>query len=236
MSNDRLLLLAYTRCNQPAREEEWSAWYDDTHLPDVIEAGADVASRFALTQRPAPGMPSIGFSHVAIYEFRGFDAAARLELALGRDSETRRLGRLHPNHCLIQVDVLQIHKGRRLDPSPKLRGLIYVSVMCNDPLRTAEWNQWYDEQHLPDMMASGAFAAGSRWLRRESAPYGPNDVTFYDVTDCSVEDAIEVSARALRDLTAAGRKLDCHAAGMSVTLQPTGRYGGEGLWREPNPG
>ena len=98
MPNDRLMLLAYTRCNEPSREEEWSGWYDDVHLPDILEAGADVAARFELIQKPVPGMPSVGFSHVAIYEFRGPEALPRLEATFERDEEILRLGRRHPNH------------------------------------------------------------------------------------------------------------------------------------------
>jgi hypothetical protein len=231
VSADHLMLLAYTRCNEPTREGEWSSWYDDVHLPDILEAGADVAARFELIQKPVPGMPSVGFSHVALYEFRGPDAERRLQAAFDRDEEIRRRGDLHRNHAVMNVDVLRASKGRRVEPSPEVRGLVFVSVMCLDPSREDDWNRWYDEQHLPDMMSTGAFAAASRWLRLEPTRYGPNDLTFYDITDCSVEEAIERSAQAFPKLAAEGRKHECHVAGMSVTLRPTGKYGGKGLWR-----
>jgi len=226
------MMLAYTRCNEPAREAEWSAWYDESHLPELLQAGADVVSRFELIQKPVPGMPSIGFSHVALYDFRGPDAEQRLEATLRREAEIRRQGKLHPNHCVMNIDTLRSFRGYRIDSSPDVRGLVFVSVMCNDPSREDEWNSWYDDEHLPDMMSTGAFAAASRWLRREPARYGPNDLTFYDITECDVEEAIEISAQALSKLAAASRKLDCHVAGMSVTLRPTGQYGGAGLWRQ----
>jgi hypothetical protein len=228
------MVLAYTRCNEPAKEPDWSRWYDDVHLPEILEAGADVAARFELIQKPVPGMPSVGFSHVALYEFRGPDAEERLESASARNEEIRASGGLHPNHGLMNLDVLRANKGRKIDPSPEVQGLVFVSVMCLDSSREADWNVWYDEEHLPDMMATGAFAAVSRWLRVEPARYGPNDVTFYDITDCSVEEAIERSAREFPKLAAAGRKHEAHVAGMSVTLRPTGRYGGAGLWRTPD--
>ena len=62
MSRSERLLLTFTRCNAPARADAWSDWYDDVHLPELIAAGADVVTRFELTQLPVPGMPSIGFS------------------------------------------------------------------------------------------------------------------------------------------------------------------------------
>lgn len=42
MSTDRLMLIAHARCNDPASEPEWNAWYDATHLPDLLEAGTGV--------------------------------------------------------------------------------------------------------------------------------------------------------------------------------------------------
>jgi hypothetical protein len=80
-------------------------------------------------------------------------------------------------------------------------------------------------------MATGAFSAASRWVRRDPTRYGPNHLTLYDLADCSVEHAIEASARVMPKIAAAGRKHECHVGGMSVTLRPTGRHGGAGLWR-----
>ena len=55
------------------------------------------------------GMPSIGFSHLAIYEFDGDEATERLDATLARDAELQRATALHPNHCVIGVDALLAH-------------------------------------------------------------------------------------------------------------------------------
>ena len=54
-------------------------------------------------------------------------------------------------------------------------------------------------------------------------------MTLYDVAGRSVEEAVEQSAKVMPGIAAAGRKLDCHVGAMTVTLRPTGRYGGAGL-------
>jgi hypothetical protein len=229
---DDYLVVAFSRCNAPPLAEAWGDWYDDVHLPELLEAGADVITRFELTEQPEPGMPSIGFSHVALYEFRGDGAEARLDATAAHDDELRRSGKLHPHHCVIAVDVLRAHGGQKSDPSAALQGHIMAYVMCNQVPREAEWDAWYDATHLPDMMDSGAFSAGSRWLRRDLAPYGANHMTLYDVEGHSVEKAVELSAMVMPGIAAAGRKLDCHVGAMTVTLRPTGRHGGAGL-RKP---
>ncbi len=221
MANTRAILLAFTRCNVPDREQEWSDWYDDQHLPDLFQAGTPkVATRWELTQKPEPMMPSIGFSYVAIYEFDGADVDAEVEAFLARDAALREAGRLHRNHCVIGVDVLLAHgTPTKPEPSEALEGHILAYVMSNQPDREAEWDAWYDAVHLPDMMDSEAFSAGTRWKRREPAPWGANYITLYDVSGIPIEEAVARSAAVMPDLTAAGRKLDCHVGAMAITLR-----------------
>ena len=45
----------------------------------------------------------------------------------------------------------------------------------------------------------------------------------------SVEEAVARSAVKLREVVAAGRKLDCHVGAMAVALQPSGALGGAGM-------
>jgi hypothetical protein len=90
--------------------------------------------------------------------------------------------------------------------------------MCNDPRREAEWDRWNDEMHMPDMMDSGAFLGVSRWRRSTRGRHGPQHLTLYDVGPEGVDRAVERSAAVMPGLTAAGRKLDCHVGGLTVTL------------------
>ncbi|MEZ4289191.1 MAG: hypothetical protein R3E53_01145 [Myxococcota bacterium] len=233
MRGDGWLVLAFTRCNAPARADEWAAWYDAEHLPALLEAGGDVVTRFELVPKPVPGMPSIGFSHVAIHEFRGADAEARVARTLEREAALRRAGDSHPNHCLIDVHVLAAHgaAGAKSDPDAALEGHVMAYVMCNQSGREAEWDAWYDAIHLPDMMASQAFRAGSRWRRHDAGPYAARHLTLYDVAGHDLEEAVVCSAAVMPGIAAAGRKLDCHVGAMTVTLRACGRHGGAGLRR-----
>ena len=231
MTGDGYLLLAYTRCNAAKRLTEWAEWYDRNHLPAMLGAGADAITRFELTQQPVPGMPSIGFSHIAVYEFRGAGAEDRLEEMRARGRRLRDQRQVHPNHCLINVDILKAHGalGTKSLPSADLEGHIFAYVMPNQSHREDEWDSWYDSVHLPDMMQSQAFRAGSRWRRSVPAPYGANDLTLYDVAGMSIEAAVERSAGIMPSLTERGRKLDCHVGAMTFTVRSSGQYGGAGL-------
>lgn len=228
------LLIVAVKCNQPTREEEWEAWYDDVHLPDLLdgwddEDGAVVATRWALSRKPEPGMPGIGFSHVTIYEFGGDPVGAARALA-SRQAQVHADGRVHPTHAVVDAAVFVAHGPWTELPAPSdaRRGRILAHVFPNDADLEAEWDAWYDAQHLPDMMASEAFTAGTRWRREPRHTVGPNHLTMYDVGLDSIDEAVARSAAVMPDLIAAGRKHRAHTGAMTLTLVPSGRHGGAG--------
>jgi hypothetical protein len=225
----------YAKCIRAPEEPDWDEWEDDVHVPALCTAGGPwVATRFELTARPQPGMPGIGFTHVTIYELDDTDVAGQAARTLDADEALRAAGRVHTAHASVGADVLAAHGlfGDKPEPSPALRGHILTNVLCNDPAREDEWDTWYDEQHVPDMLSCGAFGAMSRWQRTPRARVGSNFLTLYDVSTDTVDEAVERSAVTLAEIVAAGRKHETHTGALTVTLRPAGRHGGEGFRRD----
>ena len=228
------LLIVCSKCNKPAEEAAWSAWYDDQHLPDLFaHAGDDapkVATRFEQSRKPEPGMPGMGFSHVTIYEFAGADPLRKAARLVGIDAELRAEGRILKTHSVIDAQTFTVHGpyANKPEPSAALRGHILAWVFPNDPSRETEWTTWYDHEHVPDMMDSGAFAAATRWERSPRVAYGPNFITLYDVAHSTVDIAVQRSAAVMPGIIAAGRKHETHTGALTLTLVPTGRYRGTG--------
>lgn len=229
------LLIVCCKCNQPSEEAAWSAWYDDEHLPEVFERAGDaaprVATRFELAVKPQPGMPGLGFSHVTIYELDGDDPMTKVGRLVEVDAALRTEDRIHPTHAVADVHAMVAHGPYSVkpEPSPSLRGHILAWVYAADPRAEAEWDAWYDHEHVPDMVHSGAFAAATRWVRHERRPYGPNHITLYDVAHPSIDVAVQRSAAVMPGIVAAGRKHKAHTGALTLTLVPTGRYGGAGF-------
>jgi hypothetical protein len=231
----RGLLVVYAKCARAADEDEWDRWEDDVHLPAVCSGnGPWVATRFELTARPEPGMPGIGFTHVTVHELDDTDVRAQAARALDADDALRAAGRFHPAHATVGADVFAAHgpHGVKPEPSPALRGHILTHVLCTDPTREAEWDAWYDEQHVPDMLSCGAFGGMSRWRRVPPARAAANHLTLYDVATETVDEAVQRSAVTLKEIVAAGRKHECHAGALTVTLRPTGGHAGRGYRRD----
>jgi hypothetical protein len=141
---------------------------------------------------------------------------------------------MHAAHVNVGADVFEAHgrHGHKPEPSAERNGHILTHVLCNDPRREAEWDAWYDEQHVPDMLSCGAFGAMSRWRRTLPLPVGPNDLTLYDVSTPTLEEAVRRSAVTLAEVVAAGRKHETHTGALTVLLRPTGRHGARGFRRE----
>jgi hypothetical protein len=131
-------------------------------------------------------------------------------------------GRVHDRHVLVGVEGYRGHGpsgtiGRRPPPAT---GRILAEVVCTDPGREREWDRWYDEQHLPDMMGSAAFARGSRWRRVRPPAFAPRFATLYDVEGLAVAEAVARSAAIMPGLVAAGRKPAWHTGGRTLVLVP----------------
>ena len=204
------------------------------HIPAVCSGdGPWVATRFELTAKPQPGMPGIGFTHVTIFELDDENPGAQAAQALDTLDRLRARGDVHPAHATMGADVFVAHGpfGEKPEPSAALHGHILTNVLCNDPAREAEWDAWYDEQHVPDMLTCGAFDAMSRWQRARRVREGSNYLTLYDVATETVDEAVQRSAVTLGEIVAAGRKHETHAGALTVTLRPTGRHGGVGFRR-----
>jgi len=228
------LLVVYAKCVRGADERAWDAWEDDVHMPAVCSRqGPWAATRFELTARPRPGMPGVGFTHVTIYELDDGDVALQAARALAVDDSLRADGRMHSAHATIAAETFAAHGryGTKPAPSRTRTGHILTHVLCADPSVAAEWDRWYDEEHVPDMLSCEAFSAMSRWRRVPEHTVGPNHLTLYDVATATVDEAVARAAATLAELVTAGRKHPAHTGGLTVTLRPTGRHAGDGYRR-----
>jgi hypothetical protein len=233
-SPTRALVVLHAKCVRAGEEPGWDAWADEVQLPALCGPdGGWAATRFELTAPPEPGRPGIGFTHVTIVELDGADLDGQAARVLAVDDELRAAGRMHPAHATIAADVFVAHGryGSKVAPAAARTGHVLTHVLCTDPTRVDEWDTWYDDVHVPDMLSCGAFSAISRWRRRAPQAFGPNHLTLYDVTTPTVEEAVTRSAATLATIVAAGRKHECHTGALTVTLRPTGRHGGAGLRR-----
>jgi hypothetical protein len=69
MKMEKYLLVVESNCTDPEREEEFNDWYNNVHIPDVLEAEGHIkAERFELIN-PVEGKGK----YLAIYEIESDD-------------------------------------------------------------------------------------------------------------------------------------------------------------------
>ena len=210
------MVLIATKCTASPHTADWLDWYP-TFVTSLVGGPVAAASTWALDDPTPLGRPGPGHTHVTRLDLRGPLPAAIAELD-ARIRAHRARGDVHPHHGEIRRDVWSPHTPQAEPPADHISAMITAEVLCTDPAREPEWDRWYDDQHLPDMLSCGAFARGSRWRRHPLQPGGANHLTVYEITGIDVRAAVEQSAQIMPDLIAAGRKHECHTGGLTMAL------------------
>jgi hypothetical protein len=187
-------------------DQAWAAW--------LARTVADRGGRLWQVIDPGPpGRPGSGHSHVV--------HLPRSEVA--SYDQTIEAGRVDgPATTHAEIDRANWTIAREpivADDADTISAMIVAEVLCADPLQEAAWDAWYDHQHLPDMMASRAFVAGSRWRRSASRPGSTNHLTVYEIAGIPVEEAIERSAAVMPGIAERGRKHSSHTGGRTWALR-----------------
>jgi hypothetical protein len=154
------VLVALTNCKDPAREVEFNKWYSETHLPDITSTGLfKDAARFENVEHK-PGEAK----YLAFYETDAED------LAEARTSLTTLIGGLREagrSSDLTEMVGGGIHRRIGSESSAAkgkpVTGLLLVSTDCKDAAKEDEFNRWYNEVHIPDILGLGLFHSAYRF-------------------------------------------------------------------------
>lgn len=217
MADPSGLVVLFTRCIG-SDTDGWHGWCEGEHLPGLRELpSVRSATRSAVTPPPTLGGPGLGFTHAELIELVG-----DVDRASGAVAAALLRAGAPPQHAVVHGETVVPH-GPVVRPRPDadVTGHVLANVLCADRRSEDEWDRWYDEVHLPDMMATGAFRAGSRWRRERRPAWGAAHLTLYDVGPGPVAEAVDRSAAAMPDLIAAGRKHPRHSGGLTVALDRT---------------
>ena len=80
----KAIVLVFTDCRDPAREKEFNEWYDNTHVPDVLETPGFVGcTRYELMGNPGPGQGK----YLAIYDVESDDLPSAMAALQQRSVE-----------------------------------------------------------------------------------------------------------------------------------------------------
>ena len=146
--------MIFTKCRNPAREEEFNDWYDRIHLPDMVASGlVSSPTRYKIASLE-PGEPT----YLAIYELER-DDIENIPQEIARVVEVlRERGRTHPT-----VELVRAQMWRRIEPrfhtdktgQARVTGIVSLQADFSDPRREQEFNAYCDQMNLLDILPTG---------------------------------------------------------------------------------
>jgi hypothetical protein len=139
-----ILLVAFDCTN--AHEDEFHDWYDLEHVPERERVpGFGACDRWISTQNPKHAVASYELDSLDVLQSAAYRAIAGDNLSVWSKRVTTMCTRL------LRFEGEQTLPGTQ--PAPAGAGGLLVNAMNVDPAHEAEFNEWYDHEHIPALAA-----------------------------------------------------------------------------------
>jgi hypothetical protein len=162
-------------------EDEFHDWYDTEHLPERQRVpGFLVCERWLGAEDPLVSVATYDLDSVAVLQAAAYRAIGGENLSPWSKRITARVDRL------MRFEGDQILPGDQL-PSPQAGGLL-LNAMNIAPELEAEFNEWYDKEHIPALAAVPG-VLGARRFRGTSG--NRKYVALYHLAEPSVVESVE---------------------------------------------
>lgn len=196
-----------TTCD-PAREDEYNDWYDNIHVPDILATPGFIRARRYVHKELRDGRGK----YMALYEIETSDIEKTMKLRVEKRTEEQRQGRAgtdRPNLSFsLWRDVLFRQCFEATAPqnstSPTGKWLNFVEQNC-DPLREAEYHDWYNNIHIPDILQTQSFVSARRYEIREFRDGRGKYLAIYEIETDDIEQTMKVRLAKRAEEVKAGR-------------------------------
>ena len=161
----RALLVVLSGPVAPEREDAYNDWYTNVHLPDVLAVPGYVrAARY----KAFPGERSFDQEYMALYELdvEDLDSLQAVSDEHMRRIEANEMHRSPPE----TIDRENVRSMYYIETGPRLGGHDDIPETLFMPFTEPvsqqddeEFNRWYQEIHLPEVLDVPGFSAASRY-------------------------------------------------------------------------
>lgn len=146
-----------------AHEDEFHDWYDLEHVPERERVpGFRACARWIGAGNPKQAIATYDLDSPEVMRSAPYLAIAHDNLSVW----SKRIARMTKR--LMRFEGEQILPGDR-DPPPDAGGLL-LNAMNVVPEHEAEFNEWYDSEHIPALAAVPGTLCARRFRAREGAP------------------------------------------------------------------
>jgi hypothetical protein len=174
------LFLVYTDLIDPKYEEEFNAWYNTEHLPELLTLpGFLDAARYVATRG--------GPKYLAAYELTSIEAVRSSEFSRRKRTpwETRMSPRVIGKN-LTRIIGRQIFPSAVENPDRGMAPALQIGRMSVPDSADAEWNEWYNSEYVPGYLT----VPGVIYARRYQAVDGERSfATVYELVNDKVSES-----------------------------------------------
>ena len=163
-----------------AAEDEFNDWYDTEHLPERERVpGFLLCRRWLGADDPRVSVATYDLENAKVLQSSGYLAIGGDNLSPWSKRVTARVDRL------MRFEGDQILPGEQLPPADC--GGLLLNAMNIAPEREAEFNEWYDKEHIPALAAVPGVLAARRFRGTGNRKY----VALYHLATPAVQESAE---------------------------------------------
>jgi hypothetical protein len=152
----------------------YAKWYDEEHIPQVMDAPGIVgAQRFVIADtKPLPGVNSLDFGHLALYELDGSAQGFREEVKRKLISQDMVLPdyMVQPFKALFLKSVSGPFYSEQFETAENLDDRHLFFAWSRHTGDDEAFAQWYDEAHIPQIMSAPGVLRAERFEVSEVKP------------------------------------------------------------------
>ena len=163
-----------------SKEAEFNQWYENVHIPDVTNPG--IFGNTTRYDNPGAAGDANSPRFFTIYETTHKEPAKAW--SLNRQSPKRLNSGGFDG---IEIVSRPVFERIGLEPAPAngnvTTGVLVVTSNCKDPGQEDEFNRWYDQVHIPDVLGTGHFYTASRFRNVNPDAGAAKFLAVYETAD-----------------------------------------------------
>jgi len=179
-------------CVDTAREKEFIEWYDNIHAPDILETPGFLTARMYQRKEFRDGRGQF----LTMYEIESDDIDKTMAMRWEKRAKEIEAGRGSTAAIPVWKDIVwrQIVKlvaDKEHDPKME-RWVNLDETNCVDASREQEFNDWYTNMHLPDVLETPGYIAATRYEIKEFHDGRGKYFTVYEIETNDIDKTMEV--------------------------------------------
>jgi len=161
-------------------EDEFNDWYDTEHIPERQRVPGFLTSQRCIgAENPKQSVATYDLESVSVLQGPGYRAIGGENLSPWSKRVTARVERL------MRFEGDQILPGDQLPPASA--GGLLLNAMNIAPEHEAEFNEWYDKEHIPALAAVPGVLSARRFRGTGNRKY----VALYHLATPEVQESAE---------------------------------------------